>query len=280
MYKKIIKISILFFALLFFTNSVFAVNLEIKTENSDIKKDDVYTVSIIMDTKSESINTVEGDLVYDQDGMEVLFINTSASFVNLWVEKPAISNKGTIHFSGMTPGGVSMPKGNIFDVVFRAKNVGSFDLSLNNSILYLNDGLGTKTKDNIKNLNIQINEGKGVNSNFDLFKNDNVKPEKFSIERSKDDSMYNGNYFIVFNPIDKNSGISYVKVCELFKCKKIESPAPLSNQTDFYFIRVTAFDMNGNSTSAFLVSNLFYVSIFSVFIFASGLFLSFKSKKL
>lgn len=280
MYKKILKISILFFSLLFFTNSAFSAEIIIKSDNDKIKKGDIYTVSVLLDTKSESVNTIEGDMSYDKDMMDVVFIDTSSSFVNLWVEKPSVFTPGRIHFSGMTPGGVAVPAGVVFDIVFKAKKIGSSPVSLSNIALYLNDGLGSKAQSNFDNFTVVVGEGDPTNSVFNLFDSDKVSPEIFTIERTRDESIFDGKYFIAFNVIDKDSGIAKTRVCEFMSCRDVVSPTLLSNQTPFYFIKVIAFDMNDNTTSAFLIADLVYVVFFSFIIFIFGLFLFYKSKKL
>ncbi len=281
MYKNFtIKFIIFSFLLSVCANSVFAADISMKSDSSDIKMGDIYTVSVLLDTKSESINTIEGDVLYDDKGMEVVFIDTSASFVNLWVEKPMVSTPGRIHFSGMTPGGVSVPAGNIFDIAFRSNKTGSFTLSMSNVALYLNDGLGSKAKYNFDGYTVSVAEGESTRGKFNLFSMDTVNPEVFTIERTRDESIFDGKYFIAFNVIDKDSGVSKIKSCEFFSCHEVDSPVVLSNQTSFYFIKVIAFDMNGNTTSAFLIADIVYVAFFSFIIFIFGLFLFYKSKKL
>ncbi|MFA7191676.1 MAG: cohesin domain-containing protein [Candidatus Paceibacterota bacterium] len=281
MYKNFtIKFIIFSFLLSVFTNSVFAADISIKSDSSDIKIGDIYKVSILLDTKSESVNTIEGDVSYDKDMMDVVFIDTSASFVNLWVEKPSVSAPGRIHFSGMTPGGVSVPAGVVFDMVFKAKKIGSSTVSLSNISLYINDGLGSKAQSNFDNFTVVVGEGDSTRGVFDLFDSDKVSPEIFTIERTRDESIFDGKYFIAFNAIDKDSGISKTRSCEFMSCRDVVSPTLLSNQTPFYFIKVIAFDMNGNTTSSFLIADIVYVAFFSFIIFIFGLFLFYKSKKL
>ena len=83
---------------------------------------------------------------------------------------------------------------------------------------------------------------------------DSIIPEKFIITRTKDSSIYDNKYFLVFSTTDKESGIDHYQVCEFFSCVAGESPFLLQNQTPFYFVAVNAYDMNGNFISSTLTS--------------------------
>lgn len=272
-----IKLLILF-AILFTVDSVvFAAGVELKTENNYLQRNEIFVVSMILNTENESVNTIEGYIEYDKDKLKAEAVNIGHSLINLWMEKPNTEKDGSIRFSGITPGGVSVPMGEVFNVVFRAKDSGASDILLRDLNIYLNDGLATKAKVKTGNLGINTSDKNSSNGEVTVFSNDKNQPERFKSIRSRDDYTYEGKYFLSFNPIDKDSGLSHVLVCEFLSCNRLTSPALLSNQTPFYFIRVIAFDMNGNSTTSYLVSNYLYSILFiAVLLFV---FLYFKNKK-
>jgi len=253
-----IKLVILFCLIFLGGINVFAASLELNTEKTTLDKGDIFTVTILLNTSSQTVNTIEGDLKYDSNFISAEALNTGNSFVNFWIEKPNIKKVGLIHFAGMTPGGISTAKGEVLSVVFKTQKTGNTGLELNNTNLYLNDGNGTILKSDTKDISIAINQG--VNNNITNFIfNDKIPPEKFNIIRTKVPSLFDGKYFVVFNTSDKQSGLDHYQVCELFKCVLAESPYLLNNQTPFYYVMVKAFDMNGNFTSSLLVSPLLII---------------------
>lgn len=253
----------------FFSRSVFAANIELSAEKNVFQKNEVFTITILLNTEGQSINTLEGDLKYDANFIKAENINIGGSFINFWVEKPDIKTPGVIHFSGITPGGVSVAQGEIFKVIFQTQKTGNTLLSLDSVNLFLNDGQGSTVLAKIKNENIIINQGVNDNVPANFAFNDKISPEKFNIIRTKDPAIFDGKWFIVFSTIDKESGVDHYQVCEFFKCTIAESPFLLKNQTPFYRIDVKAYDMNGNFTSSTLTSP--WLIILLVFLFFVGI---------
>jgi len=256
-----LKLIILFIFIFFFSRNAFAASLEVNVDKNISNQGEIFTATILLNTEGQSINTIEGDLNYDSNFIKAEAINIGSSFVDFWINKPDIKTLGLIHFSGITPGGISTPTGEVFKVMFKPFGTGNTNISLNNITLYLNDGKGSTTPAKIKNLSVSVNQSKNSTGSTDLVFNDKIPPEKFSIIRSKDPSIFDNNYFIAFSTMDKGSGVDYYKICELFKCVVGGSPFLLKNQTQFYLIRVIAYDMNGNSVSSLLVSAWFVVAI-------------------
>ncbi len=256
------KFLLLIFSLLLLPASVFAVNLEVVLEKNTINQGEFFSATIFLNTEGELINAIEGDLKYDSKLLSIENINTGASFVNFWVEKPEKKTPGTVHFSGITPGGITTNKGEVFKIIFRANAFGQASLVLNNVSLFLNDGQGSYVKTNINNTSIQINKGSGEVKDFLV--SDTVAPESFSLSRSKDQGLFDNKYFIAFSTTDKGSGVDHYKVCEVFYCYDASSPYLLKNQTPFYHISVKAYDVNNNMTSSSITST--YFILLSVFV--------------
>ncbi len=241
------KIKIIIFSILAFCfgGSAHAASLLISSDKTQVKNNEVFTATLFLDTEGESINTIEGDLVYDENLLSAPVLNTGGSFVSFWVEKPNIKNKGLIHFAGVVPGGVAMRHGEVFSVIFRGDQVGDSNLATDNIILYLNDGQGSTIPTKPSNVNVKITGGGDV-SPVSVVLEDTVSPEKFGIVRTKDPFIYDDKYFLVFSTLDKKSGIDRYEVCEYFSCVDGESPHLLRYQNPFYYITVRAYDLNGN----------------------------------
>ncbi len=259
-----LKLLILLFSLLY-SHSLLAANFDLDFDKDILQKNDLVILTISLNTEGQSINTIEGYLKYKPNFLKIETINTGGSFVNFWVNKPESSNDGTVYFSGVTPGGIMTNKGEVFKVIFRAEGVGTTNLSIEDISLFLNDGQGTLV--NIKNENSSIKILKENNNILSpVISDDKIAPENFKIIRTRDNNIYENQWFIVFSTIDKNSGIDHYEICELFKCITGESPILLKNQTPFYYIKVNAYDVNNNMVSSTLISTWFYIVII-IFIF-------------
>lgn len=273
---KITKIKlIILFTLIFFSQSVLAASLNLNVDKNNLSEGGITTLVVSLNTEGQSINTIEGDLKYDDAFVKAEFINIGSSFVNFWIEKPNLKTTGIVHFSGMTPGGVSFVDGEAFKVIFRAKKTGNTNLSLSNVSLLLNDGKGGTASVKVKNVDLKINQDKVVNDAIGTISGDKIPPEKFSFERAVSPSLFDNKYFISFSTTDKESGVDHYQICELFNCVTAESPYLLKNQTPFYYIKVNAYDMNGNPTSATLVSDWLapFIILLILIIFISGFYI-------
>lgn len=110
------------------------------------KPGDLIAVSVLLDSTKSAINAMEGEIVFPTDKLEIKSISTKNSIDTFWIPvNPYFSTTtNTIIFAGglPTPGFLGIA-GNILTVVFRAKAAGSVELSLINTIVLANDGLGT-----------------------------------------------------------------------------------------------------------------------------------------
>lgn len=275
--KKFSNLKYIIFPILLsflFIHSASAASLDLNVDKNILQTGEVLTLKISLNTEGESINTVEGDLKYDEELLQAEVINISGSFISFWVEKPNMKTPGTIHFSGIIPGGISTTQGEVLKVIFRAQKEGDTNLEINAAHLFLNDGQGSETNAKFSNASIKITESaNGVLA--PIIVEDSISPERFTIIRTKDQSIYDNKYFIAFSTVDKESGVDYYKICEFWSCVTGDSPFLLKNQTPFYRIVVNAYDINGNFTSSTLTSGwlilllgfLLFIVFILVFVF-------------
>lgn len=242
--------------------------LSVDVDKNQVKTGSIINATLFLNTEGQSVNTVEGDLKYDDNFLQVEAVNIGGSFVSFWIEKPNSQTLGIIHFAGIVPGGVTVAKGEVFKVIFRAKKAGDVNLLIDNVHLYLNDGQGSEATTKTSNANIKISQSAG-GADEQRLSTDTVPPEKFTLVRTRDSSVYDDNWFVVYSTVDKGSGVDHYRVCELWKCVTAESPFLLKNQTPFYHITVNAYDMNGNSTSSAITSP--WLIILLVFLFFVGI---------
>ena len=238
-----------FFILLYiFCAPIFVLGAEIRLEtNKDhLSSGDEVLVDIFF-SSSESVNAVEGKLVFPQDLLQMVNIYDGNSTINFWLTSPQINELGVVIFSGITPGGFSGTKNKIFSVAFKAKDEGKALLFLKDTQAFYNDGLGTMVNDvESRNVEILIQQGGSMPSKY-LFK-DIEPPEDFNVVISSNQTIFNGKYFLVFSTQDKGLGIDRYEVREgsMGWFKVAESPYLLKHQQLDKKIYIKAIDKNGN----------------------------------
>jgi hypothetical protein len=104
-----------------------------------------FDVSIFLDTQGYSVNTIDLDLRYPQDKLQLVSSSTGKSIIGIWTSVPKYDNAtGTISLVGGVPGGVSVNQGLITTFTFRVRAVGTAIVKFESSRVLLNDGLGTE----------------------------------------------------------------------------------------------------------------------------------------
>ena len=105
-----------------------------------------FELSIVLDTKGVAVNTVEIELLFPRDKLQVATPSVGQSIIQLWPAPPTFSNReGRIYFVGGIPSpGIVTSQGVILTLTFRviAPGEGSIKFGEASSIL-ANDGQGT-----------------------------------------------------------------------------------------------------------------------------------------
>lgn len=221
-----------------------------------------FAATVVLNTEGQSINAIDGTVLIAPELGNDITVSDSGSVVTYWVERPEW-NPGTrtVTFSGTIPGGYNGQAGILFTLIFPARNGEPVEnaaviMQVNS---YLNDGLGTPARiigsqfslvsDGSANANPEITE----QLYLDTSKADNVPPEVFSPQLARDDSMFEGRWFISFSTTDKQSGISHYEIQETrsgrlhaSRWQRAESPYLLQDQELHSFIYVVAIDRQGN----------------------------------
>ena len=240
---------------LFVAVPVFAAEIRLDAHKTEINSGEQFLVDIIIHSE-ESLNAVEGRLIFPADKLLVKDIRDGNSVINFWVEKPRIEVSGVILFSGITPGGFNGANNNIFSVVFEAKNtaesIGRAFIILQDTKALQNDGLGSQTALLTRDTAVSIKPGDSNVPKEILI--DKEPPEDFNPSIENDPKIFDGKYFLVFATQDKISGIANYKVREgewgWFTVA--ESPYLLKHQSLDRKIFVKAIDKSGNERVATL----------------------------
>ncbi len=240
--------------------------LYLEPSSGEYQPGDTFGLEIKIDTEGECINVVEGNLNFSQDTLRGIDFSQGNSIITLWVKQPEINQEsGLISFSGGIPNGycgrvLGDPKTSnllgkvIFKVpemmVGESGKLGEVNF-LDDSQVFLNDGKGTEAKLIIRGAIFNILTEKLELPPKDEWKEeiekDDIPPESFNIEISRNPTIFEGKYFISFSTTDKQTGIDYYEVKEgEGDWKRGVSPYVLENQKLFDDIWVKAVDKAGN----------------------------------
>jgi hypothetical protein len=248
---KYINLFLLVFGL-FVATPVFAAEIRLDAHKAEINHGEQFLMDVIIHSE-ESLNAVEGRLVFPADKLIVKEIRDGNSVINFWIERPRIESSGIILFSGITPGGFSGANKSIFSIVFEAKNTGIASVILQNTKALKNDGLGTETILRKRDSAVSIKSGYNNTSKETLI--DMELPESFKPIIESDPNVFEGKNFLVFATQDKISGISHYEVKEyrfkpisfLSGYHDVQSPYLLKDQKLKSTVIIRAIDNNGNA---------------------------------
>jgi hypothetical protein len=239
-----------------------AAELFFEARNQEFTQGEDFLASIFLNTEGESINAVEGRIVFPEELLEVKDIRDGNSIINFWIERPKVEQAGIVGLSGIIPGGYQETKGFLFSVAFRAKASGSGAIEIHDAKVLLNDGEGTPASIKISPFQFLISQEIPPAPQIVEIVKDTDPPEDFKPEIAQSSEIFNGKYFLVFSTQDKGSGIDHYEILEkyqsgswqsLFKKEEWrieESPYLLSNQKLKTYIYIKAIDKAGNERVA------------------------------
>ncbi|MDO8430256.1 MAG: cohesin domain-containing protein [bacterium] len=105
-----------------------------------------FDVSVIMNTNNVPINTIEAELNFPADKLQIANPSLGHSIVQIWASPPTFSNReGRIYFIGGIPSpGINTSEGVVQSFTFRVVAPGEAKISFGkNTSVLANDGLGT-----------------------------------------------------------------------------------------------------------------------------------------
>jgi hypothetical protein len=228
----------------------FAAEIRVDSKNQEIKTGEQFTATIFLNTE-ESINALEGQIAFPADLLELVEIQSGNSIVSFWIDKPKVE-ADKISFSGIIPGGFTGENGSILSMLFRAKKPGDGSIAIRSSKVLKNDGAGTTAAAITSDFQFAIVEKAPAVVNKK--EKDRELPETFRPEIARDESLFDGKWFLVFATQDKASGIDHYEVKEsrqkIFtlsqKWVPAESPYILQDQELRSFVFVRAVDKASN----------------------------------
>ena len=118
---------------------------------------DTVTIDVDLETTGQ-INAVGGDIIFEDMFLMPTSISTEESIVDLWAQEPILSETAkTLSFAGgITQEGSFKGVGHVFSFNAKMLAPGKTTISLNNSKLLANDGVGTNLLTKKEDLTLYI----------------------------------------------------------------------------------------------------------------------------
>jgi hypothetical protein len=222
--------------LLLYTSLASAATLSIDPEILIVGPGDNFVATIRIETlPDECVNAVSVELLYPSDWMNASAVSKGESLMTLWPDEPSVDReKGRVFFSGGIPAGYcgrvqgDPGKTNILaKVIFSIPGnmiggkVATGDVALlivfsSSTNVLLNDGFGTPAPLSFKNAGYvrRLTSSGMKNEWLDIVHTDTVPPDLFTIAVEHDAHAFDGQNFIIFSAVDKQSGIHHYEVME------------------------------------------------------------------
>lgn len=209
-------------------------------------------------TPEECINVVHVEIAYPSDTLRAVDFSKGSSILSLWVEEPKLDEKGLVTFSGGIPGGycgrvagdplVSNILGKVIFTVTGSTTPEAVVHISGASKAYMSDGEGTEAPLTTEDARFQIlaSATGAMNPWLNAVEADTVLPEAFDVEVQSTRGVFDGNYYLVFSTVDKQSGIDHYEIYERGVWKTATSPYQLRDQSLQDEIQVKAIDKAGN----------------------------------
>lgn len=236
-------------------STILAAQTSFSLQTESVRRGDVVVAELSLRELEQTINAMDGYISFDPNFLKVEDVSIGDSVFTLWPRTPVFSNdNGRIIFTGGIPGGLKNTKGKVLRIVFLAKNTGDTSIAVTDeSVLYLNDGQGTKVSPHNIALDFSIaeaDENVPTQNNWnEQLVNDKTGPENLIVQLGRDASIFDGRYFISFFAQDKETGIDHYEVKEGEKdFAYSESPYILNDQQLKSKVFVKAIDKAGNAT--------------------------------
>lgn len=137
---------VLFSTIAFFTFSyaAHAATLKLSPETGVYTVGNTFTVRVLVNTQSKTINAADGQLSFNPRELSVVSASRAGSIFSLWTEEPSFSNSaGTVSFGGGSPSGYTGSAGSVMSVTFKALGAGTPKVTFKSGSILAADGMGT-----------------------------------------------------------------------------------------------------------------------------------------
>ncbi|NTV44114.1 MAG: protein BatD [Candidatus Yonathbacteria bacterium] len=242
-----------------FPGKVFAAKVYFEMSRNTVSVGDTIVVEVKIDTDKTSINTVEGDILLDQQEGTIVVndFSLAQSVFSVWPRTPSLAHDGRrVSFVGGIPGGFDTDHMTVFNIILEAQKEGVVSLSPEAMGIYANDGKGTRVPVTVDPLTITVLPKSSavapVNDWGNIVASDKINPEKLTITIGRDATLFDGKRFAFFNATDTESGVSYYEVSEDGRSPVRSGSMYVLQTQDEHTVpnlTVTVYDKAGNKTT-------------------------------
>lgn len=243
---------------------------------------DLARVVVMLSSATTSVNAIEGTLVVPH-GAKVTKLYTGGSIVMPFLEEPRESG-GSIRFAGIIPGGFTgsaIPGGGLSGpgelFSFESSSHGPFRME--DAVVYLNDGNGTRVPVPDEEIRIRLVEGGALQPE------DRTPPEY--VEAVPLQGGIDGAPALIITGFDDESGIDRYEVQEgSGPWTQASSTYPVKDTSGFLSLSVRAYDRAGNfietrieGRNAALAKLVFVGAVLIIFFIIASVLVYFKKRR-
>jgi hypothetical protein len=213
-----------------------------------------FYVDVIVDTQGKTINAIQGSIVFSNNNLSFVRAETGSSNITFFITPPTVQGD-VITYAGIIPGGFNglinpfdpqhRGPGEIMRLVFVGKAAGEGQIISTATTVADNNGQGTleTVPDQQTFLAISTAIAQATYTTHD------TKPPLITASVIQEPDLNNGKYTLIFNAVDKQSGIDHVEVKEGDDIWRVaDSPYLLRDQSRKSILSVRAIDVVGNAT--------------------------------
>lgn len=233
---------------------VHAATISLTNIPTTIGQQQQFYVDVTIDPQGKSINAIQGSIVFSSDNLSFVRAETGTSNITFFITPPTLKGN-TITFAGIIPSGFNglinpfdaqhREPGEIMRLVFMGKAAGEAQIIATGTTVADNNGQGTLefVPDQRNFLSVSTTVSPSTYTTHD------TKPPLITALVAQDTNLDNGKYALIFNAVDKQSGIDHVEVKEGgADWQTVQSPYVLHDQSRKSIILVRAIDVAGNTT--------------------------------
>lgn len=235
-----------------FSHRAYAAAIIINHAPTAVAQGQQFYVDVTIDPQNKPLNGIQGSIVFSSDTLSFIRAETGTSNITLFIDKPAVTGN-TITYSGIIPSGfngminpytpgTTFP-GQIMRLVFVGKAAGEAHIIATNTSVTDNDGQGTLEVVPDQRTTFSVSTAVAPS----IYQSTDTRPPTLTASIIKENDLYKDRYTLIFNAIDKQSGIDHVEVKEgNDDWQTAQSPYVLHDQSRKGILSVRAFDMDGN----------------------------------
>ncbi len=233
------------------------------TTRTDTTTPGIVVVDVFIDPEGESLNTFAGTLEYPTDMVLLESISTIDSVVGLWVDRPNEAERGSISWSGLTPGGFrgvqspftnSSASGKLFQMVFRTVETGPVGMNFSSIEVRKHDGAGSLAVTTAHPVSFTAGTVP-ENVTVPVAISANSDSVTFTAEVIRDERVADNKWIAVFAVDTNRVSVDHYEVAESLykdsaaiasrKWKRAESPYILAHQSRRHTVHVKAVATDG-----------------------------------